>query len=205
MFNVDHYRAMLLRRDFERNGKITRHFEQDLGCIELTPVNASKCCGLPLECVVVRSVIKLPRMIRYKYRDGITHISDPTGLGTIPLVDANTVQWLPYDRHTKNERKAYMIEDYLYIYNPDGIDNVNVRGVLESPEDAAKFDCDGSNCYDETTDYPLSADLVTAITEGLLKGTFMMLPMTKQDTENDNIEDSVIEGQNQPQRGQRKT
>jgi len=188
MFNVDHYRAMLIRRDFQRNGKVSRHFEQDLGCIGLELVNASLCCGLPLDCSVSRTVQELPRTVMFNFQDAITHISDPTGLNTIPMIDSIAVQFLPEDRFTKNERKAYMIEDHLYIYNADGMDRINIRGVLETPQDAAQFDCDGSDCYDDESQYPISADMVSAITDGLLKGTFMILPQTASDTENDQME-----------------
>ena len=35
-----------------------------------------------------------------------------------------------------------MIADYLYIYNADGIDTINVRGVFEDPSDVANYgDC----------------------------------------------------------------
>ena len=53
-FNIKYYRAMLIRRDFARNGIVTRHLEQDLGCIKLESVDAVKCCGLPLSCNVVK-------------------------------------------------------------------------------------------------------------------------------------------------------
>tara|TARA_R110002051_G_scaffold314726_4_gene392127 strand:- start:253 stop:966 length:714 start_codon:yes stop_codon:yes gene_type:complete len=202
-FNIKHYRAMLIRRDFQRNGKITRHFEQDLGCIPLTVVNASMCCGLPLDCTVVRTTQKIPRTVRYNFMDAITHISDPTGLNTIPLIDSIAVQFLPFDRFTKNDRKAYMIEDYLYIYNPDGMDMVNVRGVLENPEEAANFDCDGSDCYDDTMAYPVSLDLVNAITDGLLQGTFMLLPRTTSDTEDDTMQAGHVPAPKQQARGKR--
>jgi len=194
-FNVKHYRALLIRRDFQKHNRITRHFEQDLGCLELTRVNASKCCGLPIECEVSRTVDKIPRTVRFNYMDALTNISDPSGLSTIPLVDSITVQFLPYDRFTKNDRKAYMIEDYLYIYNPDGMDTINVRGVFEDPEELAKFDCDGSDCYDPDAAFPLSMDMINAITEGLVKGTLQLLPMTTSDTSNDNIQDSHVEKQ----------
>lgn len=201
MFNVKHYRALLIRRDFERNGRITRHFEQDLGCIELTRVNASKCCALPVECEVSRSVDKIPRTVRFNYMDAITHVSDVTGLITIPMVDSNTVQFLPYDRFTKNDRKVYIIEDYIYLYNPDGMDTINVRGVFEDPEELSKFDCDGSDCYDPDAPFPLSMDMINAITDGLIKGTMQLLPATSSDTENNNIEDSHVA--KQPQGGKR--
>lgn len=187
-FNVKHYRAMLLRRDFARNGLVSRHVEQSLGCIELEKVNASQCCNLPIECDVVRTVVDIPRTIRFNFTDAITHVSDPSGLITIPVVDPLTVQFLPYDRFTKNTRKAYMIKDKLYIYNPGGMDTINIRGVFEDPEEVAKFECDGGDCYDDQSDFPLPLDMVQAITDGLVKGTFMMIAQTISDTENDTLQ-----------------
>ena len=187
-FNVKHYRAMLLRRDFARNGLVSRHVEQSLGCIELEKVNASQCCNLPIECDVVRTVIDIPRTVRFNFTDAITHVSDPSGLITIPVVDPLTVQFLPYDRFTKNTRKAYMIEDKLYIYNPGGMDTINIRGVFEDPEEVAKFECNGGDCYDDQSDFPLPLDMVQAITDGLVKGTFMMIAQTVSDTENDTLQ-----------------
>ena len=60
-FNVKYYRAMLIRRDYARNGIITRHLEQDLGCLELEEVNASQCCNLPVSCSVSKTIHKIPR------------------------------------------------------------------------------------------------------------------------------------------------
>jgi len=191
-FNVKHYRAMLLRRDFERNGNVTRHHEQDLKCLELELVDASKCCGLPLNCKVARTKLKIPRTVRLKRMDGITHVGDPSGIHTIPMIGPLAVQSLPWDRYTKNTRKAYMIEDHLYIYNPDGMDTINVRGIFEDPEELVKFDCDGGSCYDDSSSFPISADLVQAITDGLVKGTFQMLPAMPSDTENDAAQDGQI-------------
>jgi len=202
-FNVKHYRAMLLRRDFARNGLVSRHVEQDLGCIELEKVNASQCCKLPIECDVVRTVVDIPRTVRFNFTDAITHVSDPSGLITIPVVDALTVQFLPYDRFTKNTRKAYMIEDKLYIYNPGGMDTINIRGVFEDPEVVAKFECDGGDCYDDQSDFPMPLDMVQAITDGLVKGTFMMIAQTVSDTENDTLQAGhLMTPQTQSRRGQ---
>ena len=56
-FNVRHYRAVLVRRDFQRNGMITRHLEQSLGCMELEKVDGSQCCGLDIGCMVYKTSI----------------------------------------------------------------------------------------------------------------------------------------------------
>ena len=68
-FNIQYYRAMLIRRDFARNGLVTRHLEQDLGCIELEKVDATKCCKLPLSCHVMKSKVRIPRTVRFNFTD----------------------------------------------------------------------------------------------------------------------------------------
>ncbi len=70
------------------------------------------------------------------------------------MVEAHAVEWLPYEKYTKDKYKAYMIEDYMYVYNADGLQFINVRGVFEDPRDVALFDCDGSDCYNDDMDYP---------------------------------------------------
>jgi len=188
-FNVKYYRAMLIRRDFTRNGIITRHLEQDLGCIELQKVDASKCCNLPVDCAVYRSKVKIPKTVRFSFKDAITHVGDVTGLATIPMVEPHMVEYLPYDKYTKQQKKAYMIEDYLYIYNGDGLKFINVRGVFEDPEEVALFDCDGSDCYDDDSEFPIPMDMVQIITQGLMSGELMMLATSVNDTTNDTMQD----------------
>jgi len=192
-FNIKHYRAVLARRDIERNGSITRHFEQDLGCLDLEVVDASRCCGLPAYCKVSKTKLKLPRTVRLKTVEGFTHIADITGLHVIPLIRPIDVQLLPFDRFTKNEKKAYMIEDYMYIYNAEGIDTINVRMIAEDPEELAKFKCGGGNCYDTASPFPMPMDLIDALTSGLIKGTLQLLPITTSDTENNAIQDSHVQ------------
>ena len=188
-FNIQHYRAMLIRRDFARNGVITRHLEQDLGCLELIKVDASKCCNLPTECAVYRTVRKIPKTVRFNFKDAVTYVGDISGTGTIPIVDSNTVQWLPYDKYTKNKMKAYMIEDHLYVYNADGLKFINVRGIFEDPEDLSKYDCDGDDCYDDDSDFPIPMDMLQTITQGIMSGELMMLSSSVNDTTNDTLQD----------------
>ena len=190
-FNIKYYRAMFIRRDYARNGFVSRHIEQDLGCVNLMPVNASKCCGLPVEDTVYRTVDPLPKTVRYNFEEAITYVGDVTGTKTIPLVPSNTVRFLQYDKHTKGRYKAYMIADYLYIYNADGIDTVNVRGVFEDPSDVANYgDCAKGLCYDADKDpFPISMDMISLINQGITSGELTLLAGTFSDTTNDRAMD----------------
>ena len=188
-FNIKYYRAMMIRRDLARNNFMSRHLEQDLGCIKMQKVNASKCCDFDIDCEVYKSQVKIPRTVRANFKDMITYIGGVDGITRIPLIQPDYVKFIPYDKYTKNQRKAFFIEDYLYIYNPDGIELVNVRGVFADPEEVAKFDCDGTDCYNNDMPYPMPADMIQAITTALLSGEMMMIANTAGDTTLDRTQD----------------
>ena len=82
-----------------------------------------------------------------------------------------------------------MIEDYMYIYNADGLGYINVRGIFEDPEDVALFDCDGSDCYDDNMDFPIPMDMLQTITQGIMSGELMLLSGSINDTTNDTLQD----------------
>tara|TARA_R110002012_G_scaffold24556_2_gene81934 strand:- start:3184 stop:3894 length:711 start_codon:yes stop_codon:yes gene_type:complete len=190
-FNIKHYRAMLLRRDYSRNGMITRHSEQDLGCIELEEVNASKCCDLPVTCRVARSIKKIPRTVRFNFSEALTHIGDVSGIHTIPFIDKIMVQYLPYDKYTATKHKAYMIEDHLYVYNAEGLKYINVRGVFEDPADLKDFDCEDGVCYDDNSKFPMPADMIQAVTLGMASGELQLLSGTFSDSTTDTLQDPI--------------
>jgi hypothetical protein len=188
-FNIKYYRAMMIRRDIARNNFMSRHIEQDLGCLKLIRVNASKCCDFDIDCEVYRTEKKIPRTVRANFKDMITYVGGVDGVNTIPIIQPDYVKFIPYDKYTKNQRKAFFIEDYLYIYNPDGLELINVRGVFEDPEEVAKFDCDGTDCYDDNAPFPMPADMIQAITTALLSGEMMMITTTVNDTTLDRMQD----------------
>tara|TARA_R110002073_G_scaffold123755_2_gene267541 strand:- start:968 stop:1456 length:489 start_codon:yes stop_codon:yes gene_type:complete len=159
--------------------------------LTLEKVDASKCpCTFTVECPVYRTKIKIPRTVRFNFRDAITHVGDITGLGRIPIIEPYEVAWLSADKYTANNPKAYMIEDYMYIYNPKGIEKINVRGVFEDPEELAGIkSCEGA-CYDADSAFPIPADMIALITSSLINGELKLLISTLVDSENDKQQDT---------------
>ena len=161
-FNIKHYRAMLIRRDYARNGYVSKTIEQDLGCLDLVKVDASKCCDLPPTCPVFRTNTKMPKTVRFNFRDAFTFIGKPDGTA----------------------------DEYIYVYNPGGMEKINVRGVFEDPEEVYKFNtCNDGPCYDDQSPYPLPMDMVAAINQGIMNGELRLLSGTFSDTENDKQQD----------------
>ena len=191
-FNIKHYRAMFIRRDYERNRLITRHIEQDLGCLKLMKVDATRCCSLPSTCIVYRTELPIPKTIRFNFKEAITHVGDITGVSTIPFINSNAVKWLPYDTYTNKKYKAYMLENHMYIYNAEGLEYINIRGVFEDPSHVEAYTCCGNDCtscYNDNSEFPLPMDMVNMINSGILNGELRLLSGTMSDTENDRMQD----------------
>ena len=203
-FNIKHYRAMLIRRDYARNGLITRHLEQDLGCLELENVNPSKCCNLPVSCNVARTKKKIPRTVRFNFQEAITYVGDVTGVVRIPIVEPSMVRYLPHDKYTSSKYKAYMIEDYMYVYNANGLKFINARGVFENPEDLKNFQCEDGTCWNDSKPFPMPADMVQAITMGMASGELQLLRGTSSDTLADQAQDATTIGGSPPSQAQGK-
>ena len=188
-FNIGHYRAMLIRRDYARNGVVSKTLEQDLGCIPLIKVDGSKCCNLPSDCPVYRTNVKMPKPVRFNLQDAFTFIGKPDGTSTMPKVEPYMVEYLMYDKYTSDKPKYYVIDEYVYVYNPGGLENINVRGVFEDPKEVHSFNTCGGNCYDPQSDYPLPADMLSSINMGLLQGELQFLSSTPSDVELDRQQD----------------
>lgn len=95
-----------------------------------------------------------------------------------------------------------MISDYLYVYNADGLEKINVRGVFEDPRDLVDFkECTGGGCYsDDDHEFPIPMDMLNLINSGILNGELQLLSGTLSDTANDRMQDlKSVAGRSQKQ------
>jgi hypothetical protein len=189
-FTVKYYRAMMIRRDMARNGFVSNGVEQDINCLELEIIDASKCCNLETNCSVYRTKKLLPKFVRLNFNDAITYAGDATGLNSYQIIEPHLVQWLPYDKYTSSKKKVYILDNYLYLYNGEGDGLINVRGIFEDPEKLNHFtSCEGIPCYDDNSEYPLPMDMLQMLTQGILGGEMKILAVSVNDTVNDAAQD----------------
>ena len=189
-FNVKHYRAVFIRRDYARNGLVTRHLEQDLKCVQLEQVDLSKCCNITIGCKAYKSKKKIPRTVRFNFEEAITYVGDVSGLGRIQMIRPFEANYISADKFTGKNAKAFMIEDYLYVLNPNGMSTVNIRGIFEDPEEVSDFlDCVDQPCYNGSMAFPMPMDMVQAITQGMMQGELRLLAGTFSDTNLDRGQD----------------
>ncbi len=197
-FNILHYRAMFIRRDYARNGKITRHLEQDMRCLDLEIVDTNRCCdGFQSGCIISRTVKPLPKAVRFNFKEAITYVGLSDGMDRIQLIDPYMAKLASYAKFTGKNRKAFFIEDHLYILNADGMETINIRGIFEDPREVASFDCDGTNCYDDNSTFPMPMDFVQLITQGMMQGELQLLLGSLNDTLSDRAQDRPTATQQQ--------
>ena len=157
-FNVMYYRALLIRRDQERNSYLPEQFMQSF-CMEMEKVMKSK--------------KKLPSPIRLKNGSPLAYVGTIDNLKSYAPMSVGELPFIGSSPFTGKIARYFVQEEYLYIINAKP-KKVNVKGIFEDPRDLLEFDCDG-DCYSDDNAFPITADMVQRITQSLLAGELRML------------------------------
>lgn len=183
-FIVDYKRAQYIRQDQTKNYYDNDQFYQDLGCINMIKVDKAECCTINLDCEVLRTEVKIPNLLRIENKLALKSSAiDRQTRFTIILPERS-----PFLGHTKFPQlglKMYWLNGYLYIPETMDIRAINVRGILANPADAKTFVCDGEACYSNSSDYPLTPDMLDLITKDILSTELKMLISITPDESND--------------------
>ena len=74
---------------------------------------------------------------------------------------------------------------YIFVTNAKNLDKIVVEGIFEDPTDLSRFKCDGSVCYDENSQYPMTGDITQAVITSILTNE---LGITGQDEKEINVQ-----------------
>lgn len=185
-FMVRYVRALLIRRDLNENWDVNPDYYQDLGCIKLIKADKAECCEIDLDCDILKTELKLPKPLRLKTKVAIL----VNAIDKQTLIDVIVPQRSPYIKYSKYTSKiprVYYLNGYLYVPNTLELTYLNVRAILENPEEANDFLCDGEACYTSESEYPIPIDMVQPLTEMILsKEMNYMLRTAPDETNNSN-------------------
>lgn len=194
MYQVRLQRALWIRNEYNKPGrKIDPQIEQDLGCLLLEEVDSADCCEIESGCIVLRTVAKIPELIEFHDKSGITRIG-PVSKVKIPFnfVSYQEAAFSSYAKYTKGVF-AYLLNDHIYLAITDPrynyIDYINVRGVFANPEDLQEFKCDDDACFTYDTNYPINSWMIPYIKEQVLKqlGISLQIPKDSVNDASDSI------------------
>lgn len=171
-FVANNNRAYLLRQDANKGRSLSDNIIQVLGCVDVKQIDVSECpCSVPTDCTIMRTKTQIPKPIELYQKDLITRVSgvDMRGIG-FSIISYSRASVAGTSKWTKNSTKAFLHNRYIYLINPPNINKVSISGVFEDPRDAARFsNCDGTPCYSDDDNYPISAHMIPTLKELIMK------------------------------------
>lgn len=203
-FTYDYYldltnqqRALHIRNE---QNKRSRTFDdtiiQTIGCLPMKVVSSVMCCGQELlDCVILRSVDKLPDTVEFHDKDGIISVGSPQ-LAHIRMnhVEYQTIPYRGSTRISAKEIFSFLMDGYLYLYSKRtdvlAIRYLMVRGVFEDPLALSAFQCsetDETACFNKiTSEYPISSWMWESLVKPSVLQQLMRELGIPKDTSNDN-------------------
>ena len=186
-FWIDNTRALLLKRELDKDNYISSDLVQTLGCVPIELVDASECGCVTVGCKILRTVDRIPNLIEGATKTYLTRVG-PIQIGSAPfsLIPYERAQWEADSRY-KVTTKVFLHNGYIYIIPPDNKLNlmkyISISGIFENPEDVANFvDCPGGNaCYTDESPYPLTAWMVEPLKEIVFKNNLNLAARTPSD------------------------
>lgn len=160
-------RALWIRNELNKNRSIDSNIIQDLGCVEVIPIEptSAECCSLPEfgACKVLRTKSTIPNSIEL-YQDKLI-----TRVGPILLngkrytqLGLDAVPSAGHGRFNRNEVYYFLLSNHVYLFSRDPlfaktVEVINLQGVFEDPREAARYkQCNGTPCWTPDSKYPLN-------------------------------------------------
>lgn len=205
-FEIDNYRAKLIRERYKKDGVINPNAYQDLGCIQTTCKDISDCC--PDQKIYwgqkVYQVI-LPELILLGEDNGLSFLGFIDKQTRIPILQQGYSKYKNFSPYTKNRPFAFVNTNVINIFSRRPIKYINVQAILKNPLDANKF-CTGDACLDEFSPYPIDSTIIPTLQSLILQDVFNLELLTNPDTNNDaqgDYDKTTGKGQKSPQAKQR--
>lgn len=133
-------------------------------------------CLVSTDCTVLRTTETIPRPVRAS--DTLfDYVGDPDKSDGYTYTTPEQLYWIiKYgSKYTLDRPKYFYINDYVYIYNEDSLENVNIRGVWADQRGLGKFKCNGVPCYTDNDQWDVPDDLINTMIQDILRNELRIL------------------------------
>jgi hypothetical protein len=180
-FQIRYYRALLIRRDFDRNAFMTPQLIQSLGCVEMKEVDLSECPNHLTGYTLFRTKERIPEPIRMKNGNAFSYVGSIDRIRPYRQLIAEEIPYVNHAKFAKSMSSFFYQDGFIYVYNV-APEVINIQGIFADPEVAAGFfDEVGVPCYSDDTAYPVTLDMVQAITQSILGGEGRLLGVVPEE------------------------
>jgi len=190
-FWINQVRALLIRQELSNKLDIHDSYIQQF-TVELDRVDTAEDCEVETGCYLLRSISKIPTTIRRGGKNTIISIQSLDEKQSFSETSFFRKRFNAYNKYTGSKSRWYLKNDYLYLTNTKVIERIKISGVFENPEDLAEFTtCEGNSCFSWDDKYPISADMVLAISDIILKSKFNIIASNPKDDNTNDAKDEA--------------
>jgi hypothetical protein len=164
---LNYKRADFFKKTLEQHPEQRRYFYRDFSA-ELQTVDKAE-CPVDVDCDVLKTIYPVPTPLRtsltlFDYV-GAADKSDPYGYAT----PEDNALYAKYNKYTGDRPKYFYVNGYIYVYNVDNIDYINIRGIFPDPRQLSRFKCTTTPCYTDDDQYDIPYDLINAMMADTLR------------------------------------
>lgn len=186
MFIFNYYRSAMIRRELNKGQRLSGWMIQQIPCFPMECVDRAECCDEFTGCIVMKSVDKVPSVIKTYDKDMLTYVGSIDKKCSFPLTSETQARYQKYNKFTSSTIKSFIRDGYLYLTNTVETEIVTIEGVFDDPMAIAKYKtCTGDPCFTLDSEYPLPEYLIEQITDAMMQGEMRMLNATLPDEFND--------------------
>jgi hypothetical protein len=148
-------RTLLLIQIANKKQTISPFNYEILPCVPMEIIDTSSCpCEIPINCIILRSTIRLPKILTGINGLIIQNVTLTDGT-LINSSSVNSVKYVQYNKYTGRNPYYFIHDNYLYIINLQHIRYVTVTAIFEDLLDKKiDFQC-GAN-HNRCTYTPLN-------------------------------------------------
>lgn len=168
---VNYKRADWIQKVVDKHPEQRKYFLKDFSA-PLTQVDEAE-CPVDIGCNILRTISKIPLPTRTQ-ETLFDYVGDPDKFDAYTYTTPDQVYWMNNfgSRYTKDRPKYFYVNGYIYIYNDDSLENINVRGLWPDQKQLNQFKCGTVACYTDDDQYDIPDDIINTMIQDILKNEF---------------------------------
>lgn len=142
--------------------------------VELEAVDEIECLE-DSDCTVLRTIKKIPKPIRSTYAmyDFVGTSDRQSGF---TYITPDQLMWLNKgSKYTKDRPRWSYINEYVYIYNDDSIEQIAIGGIFPDQRQLHELKCGDEICYTDDDQYDIPDDILNTMIQDILKNELRLL------------------------------
>jgi hypothetical protein len=191
---INQYRAVLIKRDIDKNKYPNPDYIQEIQCIKMVVVDKAEDSTIHTNKLLLRSELTLPKTIDFNFHQGFTYIGTLDGK-ELQLIPQSRSRWQKDKYYTGKDPICFYKNQYLYLDNDFVVEYLSVRGIFEVPKEVGNFVNPFTNLpeFDLDTKYPIPITMLPPLKEMILQKELGLMTKEATDTKNDSANTVLIE------------